>query len=303
MKSGLRPYSFSVFIARRSGLRSRRDPQIGRREKELFHSDLMELAQTRRVCGDAELEVAQLALRRSLHLVSEMARITDVAPEAAAMAGRSVVEQALVGSYLALYRAPGGGVAGLLKRQRGYAGKLREHFLKGDMVGALALLPKVSFVAAPLSSDLGSVTGAPDLRNICSLLDEKEPFKSGNLATLIYYDVWLKEVNSIDGYEWSGSVARMAAVEGLTELVGLPSVYALNAAGFAVRALATADVMISSPPATQLIAACEILDRAKARQRWPKLQPFRLVSALLLLSRTHSSRDSDETTKITSGHA
>src|SRR6266851_1410830 len=190
MKSGLRPYSFSVFIARRSGLRSRRDPQIGRREKELFHSDLMELAQTRRVCGDAELEVAQLALRRSLHLVSEMARITDVAPEAAAMAGRSVVEQALVGSYLALYRAPGGGVAGLLKRQRGYAGKLREHFLKGDMVGALALLPKVSFVAAPLSSDLGSVTGAPDLRNICSLLDEKEPFKSGNLATLIYYEAY-----------------------------------------------------------------------------------------------------------------
>jgi len=333
------------------------------------------LARTTKVCGNPELEMAQLALRRSLHLSSEAARIFRVAPDAAAMAGRSAVEHAVLGSYFASYRAERGGTAGLLKKQRRNASKLREYLLDGEMLGALALLPEVSFIAAPLNPTLDNVTGTPDLRTICSLLDQREPFKEGNIATRIYYetyaalsnlivhatphslersrrarlvirpwgrkifepikmfpeetlefaimpvigglcgslaraldlptryyDIWLKEFVSIDGYEWSGSIARMAAVDGLTELVELPSVNALDAAGFAIRTLGTLSTMIAATPSTQLVASSEVIDRARAKN-WPRWPPLRLITSPRLLVRPHSATESDQTATIASGHA
>jgi len=368
------PYSFSVFIARRSGSRGSRTASFTRKEKAGFTSDMVRLAETKQVTGDHDLEGAQFALRRCLHLVSEMARIADIAPEAAAMVGRSVVECALIGSYLALHK--GGGAAGLMKKQRGHASALRSYFLTGDMVAALTLLPDVAFISDPLSAVLDAATGTPDLRSICSLLDNSEPFKEGKLATLLYYetyaalsnlvvhatphsierhrratirlrgrhrqvfdpattfsagtlrhavlpaigglcgclaraldmpsdyyDAWLKEVGSVDSYEWSGSIVRTAAVEGLTELVELPGVYALNTAGFAVRAVATLDTMISAPPAEQLIVACEIIDRARVMMRRPRPLPIGLVASYALIRRSYRSHASDETRDIASGHA
>jgi hypothetical protein len=376
MRSRLRPYSFFVFIARRSGSRPQYLSTLGHREVTQFWSGVRQLAATTRVEGDEELEVAQLALRRCLYLVSEMTRVTEVAPEAAAMAGRSVVESALVGSYLALHRATGASAAGLMKRQRGQARQLRDYFLKGDMIGAIELLPEVSFISAPLKPALTTAAGTPDLRNICSLLDEREPFHEGKLATQLYYetyaalsnlivhatpqsferyrksrirakgrgptvygpattlpvqtlrhavlpaigglcgclarsldmpadyyDLWLKEAGSVDGYEWSGSIVRTAAVEGLAELVELPSVYALNAAGFAIRALATLGTMINASSADQLMASSEIIDRARTIRRRPGLLPLRLLASLSLISRSYSPRASDKTGEIATGCA
>jgi hypothetical protein len=369
------PYSFSVFIARRSGARAPRERGVSRKEKALFTSDMAQLAETKEVIGDPELEGAQLALRRCLHLSSEMARIVDVAPDAAAITGRSVVEHALIGSYLALYRAAGGGAAGLMKKQRGHASGLRDYFLKGDMLGALSLLPEISFVSAPLSPTLDAVTGMPNFHQICFLLDEKEPFVRGKLATMLYYetcaplsnllihptphslerhrqshlvirrrnpnffgpstafsdntlqyailpamgglcsclaralrmptdyyDMWLREAGSVDGYEWSGSIARTVAVGGLVELVGLPNVHALNAAGLATRMLATADIMMNANSDDQLLAASEIIDRARAKTRWPAHPGLRLIASMALI-RPRSSQSIDNTKAIATGHA
>lgn len=375
MRSRLQPYSFSVFIARRSGSRFPRDPPLGRTEKIKLPSNLWSLATTDKVAGDPELQTAQYALRACRHLTSEMLRAERTAPEVIAIAGRSVVEHALVGSYLAMYRESPGGTAGLLKKQRRAAARLRDYFLQGDMTGALSLLPEVSFIVAPLSTELEAATGAPDLRMICELLDRKEPFASGNIATVIYnetysplsnfvvhsnpqsleryrnrgkfrrefrgifpptplvrvetlvhsvepavgglcaslaraldlpfelYDMWLREAISVDGYEWSGSIARSAAIQGLVELVGLPSVYALNAAGFATRILAVSNAMANAQPNEQLIAACELIDLARTVTKWPRQASLRIWAAHSLLNKPTQLGPGEKTSEIARGPA
>lgn len=62
---------------------------------------------------------------------------------------------------------------------------MRDYFLGGNSVAALALLPEVSFVADPLRSEYDDAKQTPDLKRICELLDEKPPF-TGGLATQIY---------------------------------------------------------------------------------------------------------------------
>jgi len=336
---------------------------------------MLRLAETQQVNGNDDLEGAQLALRRCLYLTSEAARIADIAPEAAAMVGRSVVEHALIGSYLALYR--GGAAAALMKKQRGHARALRDYFLKGDMVAALTLLPSVSFISEPLNVALDSATGMPDLRAICSKLDKNEPFKTGAFASLLYfetyailsnfvihatphsierhrwaaikvrgkhrqvfkppstfsiktiehavmpaigglcgclaralgmpstyYDAWLQEADSVDGYEWSGSIARTVAIDGLVELVGLPDTSTLNAAGLAIRVLATLGTLISASPAEQLIVASQVIDRARVMSTRSRFLPLRLMSASSLIFRPDiPARESDKTPDIAGGQA
>jgi hypothetical protein len=335
MSQNLYPYSFAVFIARRSGGRRSRDAVIPWKGRERVGQDLLALAEDPGLSASDEYVFGQQALRRCLHLISEMRRIADVAPVACAITGRAVVETALVGAFVVLYGSEAGSVAGLMKSQRRYSRRLRDYFLGGNTVAALALLPEVSFVADPLRSEYDDAGQTPDLKRVCELLDKKSPF-TGNLATQIYnetysllsnryvhatpqsvgryrdhaatssakgvprfsvapefptksiihavlpvigalasclasvlgqatdyFDQWFREVNNVDGYDWSGSLARTAAVEGLAELAGLLSVGALNAVGITVRFLATADPMRSAAPAEQLLVACEVVDRAR----------------------------------------
>lgn len=370
-----KPYGFAVFIARKSGSRTPAAPSMSGDWKKRFMQEVVQLTETTTVNGNADLEAAQQALRRCFYLSKEMFSIADMAPESAAMTGRSIVENALLGSYLALYEAGGERVAGFLKKQRGHAQKLREYFFEDDMLGALGLIPEISFIARPLDSSLDAITGAPDLRTLCARLDEKEPFSRGGLATLIYnetyaalsniivhanpqtlnrhdstriahsrkklnisrpegvfvakslqfsilpamgglcgslaralnmpsdlYDRWLNEVNTVDGYEWSGSLVRTAAVSGLAELANLPDVYALNAAGYATRVLATHDAMLNASNANQLIAACEIIDRARQLRRRPKVFAFRMLAYSSLILQPCRTAASDRTPKLVEGN-
>ena len=105
------PYSFAVFIARRSGGRSSRDAVIARNGRERFGQDLLALAEDPRLSATDEYAFGQQALRRCLHLRSEMRRIADVAPVACALTGRTVVETAPVGAFAVLYRGEAGSVA------------------------------------------------------------------------------------------------------------------------------------------------------------------------------------------------
>jgi hypothetical protein len=70
--------------------------------------------------------------RMKVNLLQYVSRIVMKPRDPAAMTGRSVVEHALIGSYLALYR--GGAAAGLMKKQRGHARALHDYLFKGDMV-------------------------------------------------------------------------------------------------------------------------------------------------------------------------
>lgn len=133
---------------------------------------------------DDALRLAQLALRRCQYLTTEMGRIDRSAPEASAMTARSMIETALVGSYLALTSPDA--ADRLMKKQAGPARRLRSRFLQGDLLGALGLLPDVEFIAAPLDPGLASVKAAPDLAAITTWLDQHPPFAPNDIATLLY---------------------------------------------------------------------------------------------------------------------
>lgn len=377
MSTHLRPYSFAVFIARRSGARRPRDPAVAPKDLDRFRRDLLALADDPRLAANEEHAFAQQALRRCIHLVSEMTQIARVAPVACALTGRAVVETALVGCFVVLYGdEAGGGVAGLMKSQRRYSRRLREYFLEGNTLAALALLPNVSFVAEPLRAEFDDAKQTPDLRRICELLDERPPF-TGGLATQIYnetytllsnryvhatpqsirryrdtgvsgnkkaaqrfavasefpteairiavlptigglasclasvlheppgyFDQWLREASSVDGYDWSGSLARWAAVEGLADLAQLPTVDALNAVGITIRVLAAADPMRSLEPAEQLLVASEVIDRARtALPERLKRGRFMLQTRRLIVARRRSPDPADRSALLSQGGA
>jgi hypothetical protein len=85
---------------------------------------------------DDALEFAQLALRRCTYLLLEMYAIERRAPEACALVARSVVETALIGSYLAV--TPDAS-SRLVKKQAKHSRRLRDRLLAGDNDAVLAL--------------------------------------------------------------------------------------------------------------------------------------------------------------------
>ena len=221
LQSG-RPQTFAVFIARRSG---RRPPFTGHKAtlaKALrIKLDLLRLGATRQTKADPALELARLALRRSLYLIGEMQRTERSSPEASAMLARSVVETALTGSFLALHR--GDAAQRLIKKQSRPAKRIRDRFLRGDTLAALALLPEVSYLTGPLSSDLGTVKEAPDLASISAWLDSHPPFNRGSLATLLYEETYTPLSNFVE-HPTPNALSRYAK----TRLLGfrLPRLYA-----------------------------------------------------------------------------
>lgn len=302
------------------------------------------LAITRRTAGDSALELAQLGLRRCLYLMREMDRTERSAPEASAMVSRAILETALVSSYLALHQ--GDAADRLLKKQASPARRVRDRFLRGELVAALGLFPDVEYLSGPLSPQLGATRSAPDLSQICAWLDGRPPFQTNQLATLLYeesytalsnvvehptpasleryrkgwrlirlrrwrpvrsfppdtlvhvaypavgalgaalatalgrgaadLESWAQEAATADGYTWTASPARSLAVQGLGEMVRIVPVWKLNLGGFAVRALAMSASFRAASPDEQLVAAAEVLERAR---RPPHLAATFLLSA------------------------
>lgn len=192
-----RPQTFAVFVARRSGRRPSFTGHKATLAKVLrIKLDLLRLGVTRQTKEDSALELAQLALRRSLYLVGEMRRTERSSPEASAMLARSIIETALTGSFLALHR--GDAAQRLIKKQSRPAKRIRDRFLGGDTLAALALLPEVSYLTGPLSSDLGTVKEAPDLASISAWLDGHPPFNRGSLATLLYEETYTPLSNFVE---------------------------------------------------------------------------------------------------------
>src|SRR5687768_3842875 len=108
--------SFAVFIARKSGRRTKLD-SLPRHWKLAAWRMLIEihwLALAKAGRATPELELAQLALRRCLYLTRELGLVHRCAPEAAVMVARSIIETALVGSYLTIQGA--GGAERLMKK-------------------------------------------------------------------------------------------------------------------------------------------------------------------------------------------
>lgn len=183
MPSG-RPQSFAVFVARRSGRRNESRPSIGTPAKaRRAYWDLVLLAADPAMGPDPSLKLAQLALRRSLYLLREMVSIERKAPDASALVARSVIETALVGSYLAVMPSTSDR---FVKKQAKHSRRLRERLLAGDNAGVLALLAEADFIAEPLAPHLDNERAAPDLAQIARQLDSVPPFDQGALATHLY---------------------------------------------------------------------------------------------------------------------
>jgi hypothetical protein len=128
---------------------------------------------------------AQLALSRCMYLVSELMSIERKAPEAAMALDRSIVETALVGSYLAL-EADEDTAIRMMKGMHTYARRLRQRFLSSAPIGALALMPEVPLIAKAMASEVEAVRKQRDLYSMCVKLDQHPPFSDGALATLLY---------------------------------------------------------------------------------------------------------------------
>lgn len=131
------------------------------------------------------LQVAQLALSRCFYLTSELVLIERRAPEAAMAVSRSIVETALVGSYLALEPEPEAADR-MLKSLAVYARRLRERFLAGEPVGALELMPEMPLLSQAMAPELETVQKGLDLYSLCKRLDRHPPFSDGDLASLLY---------------------------------------------------------------------------------------------------------------------
>jgi hypothetical protein len=276
---------------------------------------------------DDALEFAQLALRRCTYLLLEMYAIERRAPEACALVARSVVETALIGSYLAV--TPDAS-SRLVKKQAKHSRRLRDRLLAGDNDAVLALLADAEFIAAPLVDELDAIKAAPDLAQISRLLDNHPPFDETKLACHLYdevysflsnyvehptplslerhrgrrfvgrgvrpfppsgrvspatlahtaspavaalagclarrvgedasdFDEWARDAMFADGYAWSGSPLRMAAVASTVRSVGLSRPRA-DAVGFLLRTLAIGDGMRDATSAEQLAVAFEAMD-------------------------------------------
>ena len=102
--------------------------------------------------------------------MGEMRRTERSSPEAAARLARSIIETALTGSFLALHRYDA--AQRLINKQSRPAKRIRDRFLGGDTLAALALLSEVSYLTGPLSSDLGTVKEAPDFDQALSTLKQ-----------------------------------------------------------------------------------------------------------------------------------
>lgn len=193
-----RVQSFTVFIARKSGNRSRLQP-VPRPARLMAWRTAIQVYRLA-VIGKArrtpELELAQLALRRCLYLTRELGRLHHSAPEAAIMVARSIIETALAGSYLSIHGA--GGAQRMMKKQSGAARRLRDRFLAGDPLGALALLTEIDLIATPLSPTLANVQKTENFDQICRELDKHPPFSSGALATLLYEESYSLFSNHVE---------------------------------------------------------------------------------------------------------
>lgn len=132
--------------------------------------------------------MAQLALRRSWYLGREMQRINRSQPDAAMVLGRSMIETALVGAYLAIHGDDA--VRRFTKKQAGASRRLQQRFDEGDPLGALKLLGQLDFVAESLDEDLIDVDKLPNFIDVCKDLDTHPPFDKHNLATLFYEEVY-----------------------------------------------------------------------------------------------------------------
>lgn len=118
------------------------------------------------------------------------------------------------------------------------------------------------------------------------------------------FDQWLREANTVDGYDWSGSLARMAAVEGLAELTHLPNVDALNVVGITVRFLATTDAMRVAAPGEQLLVASEVIDRTRtALPKRLKHRRLHVLQAPHVLIGRRSPNPADRSELLSQGEA
>ncbi len=138
--------------------------------------------------SEPSLRLAQLALIRCVHLTSEMTRIEKVAPEAAAMVARSVIETSLIGSYFAY--GSHDLADRLIKRQAASARRLLERIAAGDQHPGLDLLREVRMIQGPLEATLSGIPKLVDLQTICRELDGRPPFSNGNLASLLYDEAY-----------------------------------------------------------------------------------------------------------------
>jgi hypothetical protein len=193
--------SFAVFISRKSGTRVAKRGTSLPIETQIELID--ELMSTSIPDTEPGLQLAQLSLircryligelsllepRTRLHLAKEIGLIHTRTPEAYCMLSRSIVETALVGSYLAIEQ--GDYVDQMMKTLQGSAKRMRDRFLSGDHTAALRLLSDLKFISEPLNPALDGTRKALDIKSLCERLDKVEPFSNGGYASRLYDETY-----------------------------------------------------------------------------------------------------------------
>lgn len=181
--------TFSVFVSRYAGERSRARPSgVSRHKRVSIYGVFVELHRLAEIrTSDEGLRLAQLALRRSYYLMAEGLRIERTAPEAAALAARSAIETALVGAYVALTPDV---AERFQKKQAKNSRRARAHILSTNRDEVVDVLADVGFLSAPLANTLDNFRAAPDFAQMAVELDQHEPFAASGLATYLYNEVY-----------------------------------------------------------------------------------------------------------------
>lgn len=193
--------SFAVFIARKSGSRlSPRGTRLSITSQTQIFDDLISTSIPESAPG---LQLAQLSLIRCGYLIGELsllephtsfrlARKIDLVhtrtPEAFCMLSRTIVETALVGSYLAIDQ--GDYANQMMKTLQGSAKRLRDRFLAGNHIAALRLLSDLRFISEPLDPSLDATRRALDIKSLCEKLDKVEPFSRAGYASRLYDETY-----------------------------------------------------------------------------------------------------------------
>ncbi len=86
------------------------------------------------------------------------------------MLSRTIVETALVGSYLGIDQ--GDYANQMMKTLQGSAKRLRDRFLAGNHIAALRLLSDLRFISEPLDPSLDATRRALDIKSLCEKLDK-----------------------------------------------------------------------------------------------------------------------------------
>lgn len=104
------------------------------------------------------------------------------------MVSRTIVETALVGSYLAIEQ--GDYADQMMKTLQGSAKRMRDRFLAGNHIAALRLLSDLRFITEPLDPSLDATKKALDIQSLCQRLDKVEPFSSAGYASRLYDETY-----------------------------------------------------------------------------------------------------------------